>query len=267
MPDRPNRVRGAALGAVCAFVLLAGRTEAQQPLAKPPTEAQFFSRSAFRLEGSALSDDDIRFSWDTHWGGEFDLVDYVVGRASVLVDYQAVLGDEYRPFDPNQGNYTLEASGSWRFGGTEVVGVFHHVSRHLSDRPKRFPIAMNVVMGRLMHHIDVEKTGIGLRAELGRLVQHSYVDYSWIGEAEVLARRPVSPRIGVYGRLLGQRYWIDKALSTRQPQRGGRIEGGLRLGGKGGAVELFIGYERVIDADPIDRQPRQWALGGFRFVN
>ena len=33
---------------------------------------------------------------------------------NVLVDYEAMLGSEFRPFDPNQGNYTLEASASVR---------------------------------------------------------------------------------------------------------------------------------------------------------
>ncbi len=256
-----------AIGVACLALALAQPVAAQQPLPEPPTHGEFFSRSAFHLEGTALSYDDIRFSWDTHWGGEFDLIDYVNGRGSVLVDYQAVLGDEFRPFDPNQGNYTLEASGSWRVGDTELVGVFHHVSRHLSDRPKRFAIAMNVLMGRVMHHVDIDGTSIGVRAEAGKLVQQSYVDYSWISEMEVVARRPLTPRVGAYGRVLGQRYWMDKAVSTRAAQRGGRLEGGLRLGGKGGAIELFLGYERVIDADPLDRQPRQWAFGGFRLLN
>ncbi len=52
-----------------------------------------------------------RFTWDTHWGGDFDLVDYVHGRVTFLADYQALLGSEFRPFDPYQSNYTLEAIG------------------------------------------------------------------------------------------------------------------------------------------------------------
>jgi hypothetical protein len=257
-----------ASGAILALLALAGSVRAQQPLPEAPAEAEFLSRSAFHLSGVALRHDDIRFSWDTHWGGEFDLVDYVVGRASVLVDYQAVLGDEFRPFDPNQGNYTLEVSGSGRLRSTEFSGVFHHVSRHLSDRPKRFAIAMNVVMGRIMQHVDVKGTGVGLRAELGRLVQQSYVDYSWIGEAEIVVRRPVSPRFGVYGKALGQRYGIDQTVTARPTQLGGRLEGGVKLGGRTGAgIELFAGYERVIDADPLDRTPRRWAFAGFRLLN
>ena len=57
--------------------------------------------------------------------------------------------EEFRQFDPNQGNYTLEGSGSVRAGPIEVAGVFHHVSRHLSDRPKRFPVDWNMIGGRI----------------------------------------------------------------------------------------------------------------------
>src|SRR6185436_10806259 len=122
---------------------------AQQPLIAPaPPEPDFFSRSDFHLNAAwirtvpALSPGsetlgDRRFMWDTFWGGSADIFDYVSGRVGVIIDYEAVLGGEFQPFDPNQGNYTLEASGSGRLGAqTEVVGMLHHVSRHLSDRSK-----------------------------------------------------------------------------------------------------------------------------------
>ena len=74
-------------------------------------------------------------------GGDFDLVDYVYGRLAILADYEAVLGDELQLFDPNQASYTLEVSVSARLRGTELAGVLHHVSRHLSDRrtARRWP--------------------------------------------------------------------------------------------------------------------------------
>jgi hypothetical protein len=30
------------------------------------------------------------------------------GRLTFVANYQAVLGDEFHPFDPNQGNYTID---------------------------------------------------------------------------------------------------------------------------------------------------------------
>ena len=50
------------------------------------------------------------FVWDTNFGGELDVVDYGTGRATFVANYQAILGDEFRHFDPNQGNYILSGS-------------------------------------------------------------------------------------------------------------------------------------------------------------
>jgi hypothetical protein len=41
---------------------------------------------------------------------------------------------------------------------------------------------------------------------------------------------------------------------------------GLDQLGVGGAMDLFVGYERVVDADPLDRTARPWAFAGFRLV-
>ena len=89
---------------------------------------------------------DKRFAWDTFWGGSIDFIDYVNGRIGIVIDYEAVLGREFQLFDPNQGNYTLEASSSARIDDdNEVVALFHHVSRHLSDRTKaRNPVRVAV---------------------------------------------------------------------------------------------------------------------------
>ena len=111
-------------------------------------QVEFLSRYDFHLSAAGLgSDDHARFMWDTHWGGDFDLVDYVNGRLSFLVDYQAVLGNEFRPFDPNQGNYTLEVSGSVRLGRTELVGVLPPRLAAPERSAEASAIAMNVLEG------------------------------------------------------------------------------------------------------------------------
>jgi hypothetical protein len=261
-----------AVTGACIAVATAVPAAAQQPLPEAPARAEFMSRYDFHLSAAGLgSDDRARFMWDTHWGGDFDLVDYVKGRLSFLVDYQAVLGDELRPFDPNQGNYTLEFSGSGRVGRTEFVGAFHHVSRHLSDRPKRQAIAMNVLEARVLRRFDVRDTTLDVRVNAGRVLQRSFVDYTWIGDLDVTVRRSLKPGLGVYGRIFGEVYAVnaqdDPVLERRGTQHGGRVEAGVRLSGKGGAMELFAGFERVVDADPFERQARQWPFAGFRLVN
>ena len=75
---------------------------------------------ALRLPPAAPStsrSDDPRFVWDTNFGGELDFVDYGLGRTTFAANYEAVLGEEFRRFDPNQGNYLLDLSTSARAHG------------------------------------------------------------------------------------------------------------------------------------------------------
>jgi len=223
----------------------------------------------FHLSADGLSNADKRFSWEAHFGGDFDLVDYVVGRANVLIDYEALLGDELRIFDPNQGNYTLEVSGSVRAGRTEFAGVFHHVSRHLSDRAKQRAIAWNVAGVRALRRFEARGSTVDVLAGAGRVVARADVDYAWIGNADVVVRRPVHARVGLFAHALGGIVGVDQGVAGRQTQHDGRLEGGIRLEGRAGAIELFAGYERRIDAYPTDAQrlAQRWAFAGFRFVN
>src|SRR5258708_17066237 len=177
----------AVISVISVLVVLA-QTQ-QRVIAPAPAAREFLQRYDFHLSAAALLAStptpapvgpDQRFSWDTHFGGSFDVVDYVAGRTSVAIDYQAVLGSEYRPFDPNQGNYTLEVASSARVGDFEVVGVFHHVSRHLSDRPKRGAIAWNTVGARILKRVTVRGLTIDGQADLGRTTPHSYGDSIWI---------------------------------------------------------------------------------------
>jgi hypothetical protein len=232
-----------------------------------PAEPEFLSRYDFQLSAAALNTDLAPFKWEAHFGGDVDLFDYVFGRASIVVDLEAVLGDEFRPFDPNQNNYSLEGSASARIGTTEVAAVFHHVSRHLSDRPKRFPVAWNVLGARVLQRVETSGFTFDIVASGGKIVQNSFVDYTWIGDLDLLVRRPLTPTVGVFAHGVGEGYLVDPTIAGRDRQLGGRIEVGLRLSGRAGALEVFAGGERRVDADPIDRMARDWALAGFRLVS
>lgn len=253
-----------------AWLLLTLASDAyaqQSPLPDSPSAGQFLSRYKFHFVMAGLDDEDDRFSWDAHIGLDFDLVDYVVGRLSMLGDYEVVMGNQLQPFDPNQGIYTLEVAGSYRVGPTEFAGMLHHVSRHLGDRAKTHAIAMNVLGVRALRQFPLGPGTLDLRAELGRVIEHAYIDYSWMGRVNLVARRPVAQHIGVFGRVSGDVYGVTRSIAGRERQQGGRLEGGVRIAGRAAALELFAGYERVVDADPLDRQPRRWAFGGFRVVN
>ena len=251
----------------CAALFWASTAIAQPIVPPTPDSSEFLSRYDVRLSAAALAHEDQRFSWDTHWGGDLDLVDYVKGRLTFLADYQAVLGDEFQPFDPNQGNYTLEVAGSVRARSAEVVFVFHHVSRHLGDRPKRFGIAWNVLGARFLKDIQLRATTVSVLAEAGYVTNRAYVDYLWTSGLDLRLFRQVSPRLGWFGRVRGDWVGVDEDRVGRSGQQGGNLEAGIRLGGPGGVIELFAGYSKVFDADPIDRQSQQWALAGFRVLN
>jgi hypothetical protein len=274
MPDTDGSLIRHAAAVACLIFLLAAPATAQipQPIQVPaPPATEFLPRYDFHMVIARLIHDlpptEERYSWDSHFGGSFDLVDYVYGRGTVTIDYQAVMGKEYRPFDPNQGNYTLEAVVSARVAGVELAGGLHHVSRHLSDRPKARAVAWNEILGRVLKRVSIDGTTIDLDFDAGRVTQHSFVDYTWIGQANVLVRHPVKPAVGLFAQASGQLFAVDGTVPNRGRQAGWLAEAGVRLNGKGGGLEIFAGFERRIDAYPLEREALYWGLVGFRLLS
>ena len=263
----------------CFVLALAAGAAAQpqQPLIAPaPPAPDFLTRYDWHLSIARLmlseptpppAVPDDRFAWDAHFGGSFDFADLVVARLGVVVDYQAGMGSERQPFDPNQGNYTLEGFVSGRVApDTEIAGIFHHVSRHRSDRPKSFAIAYNEIGARLMRRLTAGTTTIDVDLEGGRTIQHSYVDYTWLGEAQLLVRRPITEKVGLFAHGSGQGFLVNELVANRGAQGGAQVEAGVRVTGRSGVLEIFAGYEKRVDADPLDRLSQRWGLVGFRLL-
>src|SRR6185503_16709266 len=115
-----------------------------------------------------------------------------------------------------QGNYILEGSLSKRIGGaSEIVAVFHHVSRHLSDRAKPIglPVAWNQLGARVLHRTAFGTGTVDVDLEGSRAVAHAYVDYTWIGEAHVLVRRPLNDVAGLFAHVSGQVFAVNPAIA------------------------------------------------------
>jgi hypothetical protein len=237
---------------------------AQEPLATVPPSRAFLPRFDFAISLAALASPDPRFSYDGRATADFDVVDYVKGRTSVFAQYQVVMGNQLRAFDPNQGNYTFEGSSSWRHGRTEVAGVFHHLSRHLSDRSNTQSIAFNALGGRVTYHFNRGRTGIDVRTDVEKVIQHAFLDYSWTGQMHAAARRPIKPMLAVFGRLAFETYGVDPAIARRSQQNGGRVEGGLLVNGARAAAEVYAGWEQVVDAYPLERAFQRFSFIGFR---
>ena len=81
-----------------------------QPAGDPdPDGTEFLPRYEFHLTAERLAHEDPRFVWDTNFGGELDAFRKGSTRLTFGANYQAMLGEQFRAFDPNQGNYILTA--------------------------------------------------------------------------------------------------------------------------------------------------------------
>ena len=257
-------------GVLLVLALVAGAARVDAQTAPPPrSDAQpsgveFLSRfdSYITIEHLA-SDDEDRFVWDGDIGIDVDVIDYGLGRMAIVADYEVVMGSEFRPFDPTQGNYILEASASARTGAFELAGVFHHVSRHLSDRPKRRSVDWNMVGGRISGDLLRGRTELRGRADVRGVILKGFVDYRWEVDTGVAARVALRPRVaatvGGGFRVLGV-----NGSQDRGTQYGYRGEGGIRVEGRGAALELFIAGERRIDPYPLEFSQATWLTAGFR---
>jgi hypothetical protein len=229
-------------------------------------EPQFLSRFAFQVGLEHMYVDDPRFVWDAHWGGDLDLVDYGRGALTFAATYQTTLGNEFREFDPNQGDYTLEGSASVRAGALVMSGVFHHVSRHLSDRPKRFPVDWNMVGGRIRGHMLRGRTDVQARVDLRGVIQKSFVDYEWELDGDTRSQVRLTPVVSLVAlgglRLVG----VDETRN-RDAVYGWRADGGVRFDGHAAALELFIAAERRIDPYQLEFSTATWLLTGFRLAS
>jgi len=257
-----------------AIVCAALPAAAQSPPAPAPTQTadadqsgvSFIPRYAFHLNGEHISSDDPRFIWDANYGGELDVVDYGAGRFTFFANYQVITGNEFRAFDPTQGNYILGGRLSYRFRGVELAGVFYHQSRHLSDRPKRQAVDWNMVGGRVTRPFSLGAVALEPRVDIRGVVEHSFVDYQWEVDGGVHARYPFARHIALVGdadlRLVG----VDGS-QDRGTQTGVRGEGGVRFQGKAGAIELFVAGERRIDPYPLEFGTMTWFSAGFKLLS
>ncbi|MDA1185079.1 MAG: hypothetical protein O2930_10605 [Acidobacteria bacterium] len=229
----------------------------------PPAGVEFFSRFDSAISIERLSEQDERFVWDGTVGVDVDVMDYGLGRTSIVARYEVIMGREFRPFDPNQGNYILEASTSARTGPFELAAVFHHVSRHLSDRPKRRSVDWNMLGGRISRDLQRGRTALHGRADVRGVLRRGFVDYRWEVDTAVRARVSLRPRLAVVTRG-GVRVRGVTGEANRGTQYGYRGEGGLSFQGRGATVDLFVAAERRIDPYQLELSTATWVTTGFR---
>ena len=251
---------------MCLAAPAAAQSAPAAPAAQEPESSfTFLPRYAFHLTAEHLSSDDDRFTWDANYGGELDVFDYGRGRFTFYANYQVITGDQFRAFDANQGNYILGGRVSARVGGTEVAGVFHHLSRHLSDRPKLQAVDWNMIGVRVGRPVQAGRVSLTTAVDIRGVVQHSYVDYRWELDGGVRAEYPFTNHVALVSsgglRLVG----VDGSLN-RGTQTGARGEGGVRFSGKAAAIELFVAVERRVDPYPLQFGTANWFTAGFKLL-
>ena len=196
-------------------------------------------------------------------GVDFDIVDYGAGRVSFRADYGAVIGRERRRYDLNHGNYFFESAASHRVHrDVELGGIISHVSRHIVDRENQPAISWNAVGMRARY----ARGPVEGHAELTHAMQLAFVDYTWITNARIRLKHPISPRTSIIGTAYGEVFGVNHLARDRRVC-GGLVEGGLRVNGQKAALELFAGYERRVDGYPTDRYRVRMFNVGFRVVS
>jgi hypothetical protein len=258
-----QRAVGALAVVLCASTTAAQTSDDEKP---QPGQVQLLPRSTFHLSAEHLSGENLMFVWDANFGGELDVIDYGTGRASFVANYQAILGDEFRHFDPNQGNYILSGSASMRTRGVEVAGVFYHQSRHLADRDNRVAVAWNMMGARVQRTVTARRAQIDARVDVRGVVAKAFVDYTWEIEGAVRSDVQIRPAVGVLFSGTLRRLGVDDS-QNRGDQTGFRGEAGVRFEGRRGAMEFFLAAERRIDPSPLQFGTANWATVGFRLLS
>jgi hypothetical protein len=245
----------------------AGTASAQNlPLFPPPGEARGFLPGYTGYTSlEKLGSDDSRFQWDFDIGADVDLLRAGRARVNLLVDYEAVLGEQLQRFDPIFNNYTIDVTGGAEAGAFEIAVRFHHLSRHLGDRQKRFGIAWNAVGPQVAWRLDREPLDLQLRGWVLAVYDRYYVDYATEAGADAIGEHVISPRWAVVWRGSVLVMGVEDS-PRRDTQAGGRLEAALQVRGGRAQAEVYVAVDRRIDADPIEALPVTWALAGLRLT-
>ena len=227
------------------------------------------SRYDFHLSAARLAIDDPRFSWDTHSGGDFDLVDYVHGRTTFLADYRRCSGANSVRSIPTRATTRSRRRRRSRSRVDRNLSACSTTCRGISAIGRsRVAIAWNVLERACCSAFDVGGTTVdvradarqGRRARLRRLLLDGRRSTSSSGGRSVRTSGSTGAR---YGETIRRhRSVISRAPADRRPARGGRAPDGQ--GGAARTVRRLRTGGRRRPARPAE--PAEWAFAGFRLV-
>ena len=84
--------------AACRLLFSGTSAVAQEAQSTGTDQLDFMPRYKFYILVAALAHDDPRFAWDTHFGGDVDVLAFAARTCQRSADYEAVLGSEIPRF-------------------------------------------------------------------------------------------------------------------------------------------------------------------------
>jgi hypothetical protein len=230
-----------ATGAALVLALL--------PAAVRAGDVELFPAVTAQLEGAYYVPPEDAFVWDTWVGGGAGLLRVKAATAYISADVETILGRERRTFDANQVNYHLEAGLRVRAGRHLVIPFFHHVSRHVVDRPKTQLVDWNMVGVRVTGPLPPASPLAGrYLASVGHTVEWRTVGYQWeltgVLDLEVLRRPWGTPYLRADVRFVT----VDAQGSLPRGDFADFLgRGGVRFGRGGRKLDLFVAFEHRND--------------------
>jgi hypothetical protein len=206
---------------------------------------------------------------DMHWMGWIGAGAGLIGVGATKVfftaDVETIIGNTRRAFDASQANYHLEVGVHRRLGARHEAAVFfHHVSRHLVDRPKEQAVDWNVLGARWAGHRP-GRIPLAFVLGLGHTTLASLVGYRWEATGRLDAGFPLGEKSEAY--LTGRARYVTVEESPDFP-RGDFLdrsaEAGLRWRRGERALELYAAWERRHDVFVLRPGARSRGLFGFR---
>ena len=210
-------------------------------------------------------DADDRFNWEADLSVDIDVVDIGYIRVNLFVGVETIVGSELRAVDPNQNNYTVDSSVFIRLPRGELMTTFHHVSRHLGDRPGLESISWNMLG---FGYGDTFTLGGGIALDAGGramwTVERAGVDYVGQYDGYIEASRSLTERYALVARAEGVTVDLDPLAFGRESRQGGHLSGGLRITTGVATVDVYLAREQRIDVSSGLRDLASWTQLGIR---
>ena len=255
---RPARVGAAAVVLVLLGGLPPSRLRAQ--------DGELFPEVSVQMMAVRYAATEDAFVWDGWIGAGAGLLRIKRVTGYFTADVETVIGREKRTFDANQAAYHVELGARARVGRHVIGPFFHHVSRHVVDRPKTDAVDWNIVGLRAAGPLpDGFPVPGRYAASVGQAVQRSTIGYRWEVTALVGADVVTAPWGAAY--LLASVRAVTAEERPRFP-RGGFLdfvgEGGLRFPRGGRNLAVFVAYEHRNDVHVEMPGVKDRALVGLR---